>query len=494
MIWLLRIDDALDDAGATVTLRFASGEYRDPDGYGWRVGIQQAGLYRAGLFAGDIIRNASRSGYGETTLINVDGRFDYLADVAMDGRVAVLSLATDDGVEEAWRGTVSRVGFERGIVSITLRDPIELLQLPHPNTRYAGTNVAPDGLEGTDDDIGGTVKPRLYGQTRNAAPVLVNEQKLIYQISDIDCTVIAVYDNGVRLDFAGTYDSAEDLENEGPLPGFWEDWQPPRGKWRRYQGYIRLGTPPSGQLTVAANGAQQLAGDVMAAIASDAGQTLHSDDVATLNALGQLRMLVTDETSTADLLDRIAVSVGGYWRIDATGTIRAGVIEPPTAPVLTLRKHQILQITREATGAGDNGLPVGAVVVEADPIEVTQTDLAGAVTEGRRARLEKAVREAVATSTATQARHPLAGELRISSRLATRAEGKAVADRVLALTSVRRDSVTVEARVTSAAGLRIGKGLRLETPRLGYSAGRNFLIVGREIDASNNRLTLTLWG
>ncbi len=463
MIWLLRIDDALDGAGAAVTLRFASGEYRDPSGHGWRVGIQQAGLYRAGLFAGDIIRNASRSGYGETTLVNVDGRFDYLADVAMDGRVAVLSLATDSGIEEAWRGTVARVGFERGIVSITLRDPIE-------------------------------VKPRLYGQTRNAAPVLVNEQKLIYQISDIDCTVIAVYDNGVRLDFAGTYDSAEDLENEGPLPGFWEDWQPPRGKWRRYQGYIRLGVPPSGQLTVAANSAQQLAGDVMAAIASDAGQTLHSDDVAALNALGRLRMLVTDETSTADLLDRIAVSVGGYWRIDATGVIRAGVIEPPTAPALTLRKHQILQITREATGAGDNGLPVGSVVVEADPIEVTQTDLAGAVTEGRRARLEKAVREAVATSSATQARHPLAGELRISSRLATRAEGKAVADRVLALTSVRRDSVTVEARVTSAAGLRIGKGLRLETPRLGYSAGRNFLIVGREIDASNNRLTLTLWG
>ncbi len=494
MIWLLRIEDALDGAGAAVTLRFASGEYRDPDGYGWRVGIQQAGLYRAGLFAGDIIRNASRSGYGETTLINVDGRFDYLADVAMDGRVAVLSLATDDGVEEAWRGTVSRVGFERGIVSITLRDPIELLQLPHPNTRYAGTNVAPNGLEGTDDDIGGTVKPRLYGQTRNAAPVLVNEQKLIYQISDIDCTVIAVYDNGVRLDFAGTYDSAEDLENEGPLPGFWEDWQPPRGKWRRYQGYIRLGTPPSGQLTVAANGAQQLAGDVMAVIAADAGQTLQSADVAALNALGSLRMLITDETTTADLLDRIAVSVGGYWRIDATGTIRAGVIEPPTAPVLTLRKHQILQITREATGAGDNGLPVGSVVVEADPIEVTQTDLYGAVTEGRRARLEKAVREAVATSTATQARHPLAGELRISSRLATRAEGKAVADRVLSLTSVRRDSVTVEARVTSATGLRLGNTLRLETPRLGYTAGRNFLIVGREIDASNNRLTLTLWG
>ena len=494
MIWLLKIEDALDSEGAAVTLRFASGAYRDPGGYGWRVGIQQAGLYRAGLFAGDIVRNASRSGYGETTLINVDGRFDYLADVAMDGRVAVLSLATDTDVEEVLRGTVARVGFERNIVSITLRDPVEVLQLPHPSTRYAGTNVAPDGLEGTDDDIGGTVKPRLYGQARNAQPVMINPHKLIYQISDIDCTVTAVYDNGVALEFDGDYTDTTELEAIGPTQQQWQDWEPPAGTWRRYQGYIRIGAAPIGQITVDANGAQTSAGDVMAAIASDAGQTLRSDDVAALNALGQLRMLITDEVSTSDLLDRIAVSLGGYWRIDAAGTIRAGVIESPTDPVLTLRKHQILQITRDAAGAGDNGLPVGEVVVEADPIEVTQTDLAGNVSEGRRARLEKAVREAVATSSTTQARHPLAGELRISSRLATRGQGQAVADRVLALLSPRRDSVTVEARVTSAAGLRIGKGLRLETPRLGYTAGRNFLIVGREIDASNNRLTLTLWG
>lgn len=494
MIWLLRIDDALDGAGAAVTLRFASGEYRDPEGYGWQTGIQQAGLYRAGMFAGDLIRNASRSGYGETTLINTDGRYNYLANVAMDGRLAVLSLASENGVEEVLRGTVARVGFERRIVSITLRDPAEVLQQPHPSTRYAGTNVAPNGLEGTDDDIGGTIKPRLYGEAREAAPVLVNGQKLIYQISDMPCTVTAVYDSGVALEFDGDYNSLADLESAGPAAGSWENWQPPRGKWRRINGYVRLGATPVGQITVDADASKTQAGDVMAAIASDAGQALQNADVATLNTLGRLRMLITDETSTAELLDRIAVSVGGYWRIDAAGMIRAGVFEAPTLPVITLRDHQILQISRDATGAGSNGLPVGEVVVEADPIETTQTDLAGAVTEERRARLEKAVREAVATSTATQARHPLAGELRISSRLATRAEGKAAADRVLALLSPRRDSVTVEARVTSATGLRIGSTLRLETPRLGYTAGRNFLIVGREIDASNNRLTLTLWG
>lgn len=493
MIWLMRID-ALDPAGAAVTLRFASDAYRDPAGHGWRVGIQQAGLYQAGMFAGDIIRNAARSGYGETTLINTEGRFDYLADYAMDGRLAVLSLADDSGVSELWRGTVARVGFDRRLVSIKLRDPAETLQKPHPNTRYAGTNDAPDGLEGTDDDIGGTVKPRLYGQARNAPPVQVNGQKLIYQISDIDCTVSAVYDNGVPLEFDGDYSSQTALENEGPSAGQWSEWQPPRGKWRRINGYIRLGVSPVGQLTVDADGPQTRAGDVMAAIASDAGQHMHSEDVAALNAVGDIRLLLTDEASTLELLERIATSIGGYCRIDAAGSFRAGVITAPAAQVLTLRDYQILTITRDASGGGSNGLPVGEVIVEADPIEVTQTDLAGVVSDGRAARLEKAVREAVATSEATKDRHPLADTLRIASRLGTRGQGQAVADRVLALLSPRRDSVKVEARVTAAPTLRLGDSVRIITPRLGYAAGRDFLVVGRKPDTSRNKLTLTLWG
>ncbi|GEK50889.1 hypothetical protein [Vreelandella venusta] len=493
MIWLLSIE-ALDEAGKAVTLRFASGAYRDPDGHAWQPGIQNAGLYRAGLYAGDLIRTASRSGYGETTLINTNGSLNYLADYATDGREAVLYLADAAGKAEVLRGTVARIGFERRIVSIKLRDPEEMLQIPHPHTRYAGTNVAPDGLEGTDDDIGGTVKPRLYGQAREARPVVVNSHKLIYQISDIDCTVTAVYDRGVPLTFDGDYADTTELEAIGPTQQQWQDWEPPAGTWRRYQGYIRLGAAPIGQITLDANGAQTAAGDVMAAIVNDAGHNMASADISPLNAIGDIRLLITDEITTGDLLDRIALSVGGYRRIDASGTIRAGVIEAPGEPVLTLRDHQILQITRDATGAGSNGLPVAEVVVETDPIETTQADLAGSVSEARRARLEKSVREAVAADAATRNRHPLADDLRISTRLATRAQGQGVADRVLALLSPRRDSVTVEARVAQAPTLRINDTIRLETSRLGYATGRDMRVVGREIDASKNRLTLTLWG
>lgn len=488
-VWLLSLE-ALDANDNPITLRFSTGQHHG-DGEAWTPRIQQAGRYKAGLFAGDLLR-VSRSGYGETTLVNADGRLNHLVDYALDGRKAVLSYAADGVVIEVLVGTVARVSFQRRIVSLRLRDPIEALQQPHPHRRYAGDNVLPDGLEGTDDDIGGNIKPRLYGQVRNAQPVLVNTSRLIYQVSDQECTVSAVYDNGVALDFDGEYSSLAELQSTAPAPAHWDDWEPPAGKWRRINGYIRLGDQPVGQITCDADCSTVNAGDVMAAVAADAGAAI--GDVSALNGVGQLRLWVTGETSTASLLDQIAVSVGGYWRIDSSRVIQAGLLEPPAAPVMTLRDHQIIEISREASGAGQNGLPVGRVLVECDPIETTQTDLAGAVSEDRRARLSQAVREAEAENAATLDRHPLADDVQISSRLASRAQGSALADRVLSLLSPRRDSVSVTARVQAAGSIAIGDTARIITPRLGYEQGRDLLVVGREIDTARGRLTLDLWG
>ncbi|WP_027967325.1 hypothetical protein [Halomonas halocynthiae] len=487
--WLLSLD-ALDADDNPVTLRFSTGQYHG-DGEAWTPRIQQAGLYKAGLFAGDLL-NVSRSGYGETTLINSDGALDYLVDYAMDGRQAVLSYAEGEALTEVLVGTVARVSYQGRMISLRLRDPIETLQQSHPHTRYAGDNVLPDGLEGTDDDIGGTIKPRLYGQVRNAQPTLVNTAKLIYQISDQSCTVSAVYDNGVPLEFDGAYTSLAEMEGAAPAASRWDDWEPPAGKWRSINGYIRLGATPVGQITCDADCDAADAGSVMQAIAADAGAAI--GDVSALNSAGQVRMWITNETTTAELLDQIAVSVGGYWRIDSHRVIQAGTLEAPAAPEMTLLDHQMIEISRESAGAGSNGLPVGRVLVECDPIEVTQTDLAGDVAEDRVARLALAVREAEAEDAPTLARHPLADGVMISSRLATRAQGAALGARVLGLLSPRRDSVSVIARVQDTGALAIGDTVRIVTPRLGYADGRNLLVVGREIDTARNRLTLDLWG
>ena len=203
---------------------------------------------------------------------------------------------------------------------------------------------------------------------------------------------------------------------------------------------------------------------------------------------------MTDETNTADLLDRLVASCAGFYRLTSNLSLVAGLLTPPTSPVLTLNDHQIITIGREAAGAGSNGLPVGRVTWQADRIESVQTDLAGGVTEARRARLASQYRDAVAVSNATLARHPLADAITIASDLASRSSAQATANDVLTLLSPRRDRLSVEARASDAGALQINQAIRIVTPRLGYSEGRNLLIVGREVDASRNRISLSLWG
>lgn len=488
--WLLTVD-ALDEAGNARTLRFCTPGYMDPAPVAWLPRIKQPGLYRAGLFAGELI-NTGRSGYGETTLINIDRELDWLVDYAMDGRRATLQLAADEGITTVLEGTVARVSFSNALVSIKLRDPVELLQQPHPMARYAGDNVAPNGLEGTDDDIGGNVKPRVYGQVRNAQPVLVNGPKLIYQVSDQDCTITAVYDNGVALEFDGDYSSLSQLEGVAPTAGQWSNWEPPRGKWRRYQGYIRLGTTPVGDITCDAHAPIVNAGDVVAQVAGEAGVSV--DSVGALNSRGAVRLWVTNETSTAELLDQLIASCAGFYRLTSHQSLVAGLLAPPANPVMTLSDHQIITVDRQAAGAGGNGLPVGRVTWQADRIEYVQTDLAGGVSESRRARLASQYRDAVAVSDTTLARHLLADAVSVASVLATRSHAQSTADDVLALLSPRRDQLSVVARVAAVGGLQINQTVRIVTPRLGYSEGRDLLIVGREVDASKNRVSLTLWG
>ncbi|MDR5857958.1 hypothetical protein FZZ93_02385 [Halomonas eurihalina] len=483
MTWLLTIE-ARDAAGDAVTLRFSDGAYSAPTAQRWTPRIRQPGLYREGMYAGDLV-SISRSGIGETTLINADGGLDYLADYAVDGREAVLSRVESGNVLEAWRGTVAGLSFSRGEVSVRLREPGTLLQTPHPHETYAGDNVLPDGLEGTEDDIAGQVKPRVYGDVRNAEPVLVNSAKLIYQVSSrADCAVSVVYDKGAALTDGGAYADLDALQTTAPAAG----------EFRAYQGYVRLGTSPEGQVTVDAASASTGAGAVMADIAAEAGETLDAADATNLNGVGTVGLYITDSVNTAALLDRLAVSVGGWWRLAPGGALRAHLLQAPSSPVATLADHQITSLGRSSTGAGDSGLPVWRVTVRADRLETTQTDVAASVDSARRARLARQYRDAKAERQTTRDRHPLADELTIETDLRSRADAQAVADRLADLLSVRRDRVTLEGRLAQSRQRAIGDTVTVTTPRLGYGQGRDMRIIGRELNARTGRITLELWG
>jgi len=477
MTWTLTIQ-ARDEENQPQTLRFSQGIYLDEDDNFYNPCIQQPGLYEAGLYAGQLL-NQSRSGFGETTLLNDDGRLDYLADYAVDGREMVLAF---NGVPQVI-GTVARLAFSDTEVSVVLRDPLEPMRSPHPMGTYAGDNVLPNGLEGTQDDIAGEPKPLVFGQARNAQPVQVNTSLLIYQVSSLaDCTIQAVYDRGVALTDGGTYASLAELQSTAPAAG----------QWRAYQGYFRLGSTATGTVTVDAEQSDPRAGAVAQALATARGYTLHEDDVDTLNAYGAVRFYLTSETNTLDLLDRIAESIGGWLAVQADQVLRLGDWEAPEPTDVAIRDNAIETVTRSATGAGPGGLPVWRVTVECDRIETVQDDLAGNVDNARRARLAKQTRRVVATDETVRERHPLAGEITINSVLASYAQSQAVADRVLQLLSVRRDSVKVEA--LEALLPTVGGNLTLITPRQGYGSGRATRVTGYRLNAQTNELSLNLWG
>ena len=483
MRWLLTIE-ARNADNQPETLRFSDGIYDSPDDHLYLPRIKQPGLYQSGMFAGDIV-SVTRSGVGETTLLNTDGKLDYLADYAVDGRLAVLSRTADDQVIEVLRGTVAGLTFDSLQISVRLREPQTLLQLNHPNQTFDGSNVLPEGLEGTQDDIQGQVKPRVYGSVKSAEMDLVNSSKLIYQVSDsTDCFVTQVYDKGAALQRGTDYGSLDELQSVAPDPGY----------WRAYQGYVRLGASPSGGVTADAESSNTLAGVVFNKIAEERGFSLPPDDIAVLNDCGSVGLYIKNTTSTTDLLDRIIVSVGGYWRIASSGQIRANLLSAPSNPTLTLEPHQVQTVSRSATGAGSNSLPVWRVKVKADRIETVQTDLAGNVEDSRRSRLANEYREVVAEDFSTLDRHPLSSEMEIITVLRSLQDAQRLADRVATLVSVRRDRVTLDAKLTKFQTPDIGQTIVVKTSHLGYSAGREMLVIGKRLDAQAGKYTLELWG
>lgn len=480
-VWLLALE-ALDPSDTPVTLRCASAAYTDA--VHWDVRLIQPALYSVGAF-GSSLAGAARSGYGEASLVNIDGGLDGLVDFALDGRVATLSLADGGTVTQVLRATVSRLSYGDGEVSIALRDPQEALKQPHPHAVYAGNNAPPAGLEGVASDIKGQWKPQVYGKVRNATPQLVNTARLIFQVdSGSASTVTAVYDRGVALTAGAAYPDLATLQSTAPAAG----------SFRAFQGYFRLGATPAGQVTADVDGSPAGLGSVFAQIASQVGQTVNASDVTAANALGDVGVYVDRERSTADLLDHLADSMGGYWSMDAGGVIRLRQILAPASPALTLYEYEIVSIDRESSGAGESGLPVWRVVVRADRVETVQTDVASSATNA--ARVANQYREAVAEDSATKTRHPLADELVIESDLRALTDAQTQATRLLALLKVRRDRVKVGAVLSQekAAAIAIGLTITVITHKLGYAAGRDFVVLGYTLDANTMRVDLDLWG
>lgn len=486
---------------SVVTWRFSSGKGYDNGGHFYEPRIEQpASLARS--MGGSSVGGRTNGSYGELTLVNNDGGLNGVGDDFFDGRTLILKRGNPDMPYSTFAtvlvATVESVAMERERISVRLRDKAVTLDTPFSSSKYAGTNVLPNGIEGTADDLKGQPKPRIFGRIALMPPKLVNTSKLIYQVNDgaVDA-VLNVYDAGAYLTKVATdYTSQADMEANAPQAGTWRAW--PAG------GCFRLGSSPFGQVSACVVEkwaySQSNAAGIIQRILTEKGYTSANwvaSDFATLNEknAGTLGVIVNDEETTASLLDRVCQSVGAWWGYDSLGRFRVARLDAPAgAAITTLTDTEILELERQP----EDRLPIWQTTVKADVNYVVQEKsvLAGVVADNRVAWFNTESRDQKVSDSNVKSVRLLAEDESYDSLLNGISQAQAESNRRLSLFSVRRDTVTVTLAnpYDHYSSLDLGAVVNLQTAKLGYDSGKLFTVTGVNIDYQANTIDLTLWG
>jgi hypothetical protein len=431
---------------------------------------------------------ATKVTIGNVQLVNEGGDLDYLlTDYAFDGRRFTVRIGDIDTPFSRWlvvmTGTLSDVAADGTAVDLIIQDRLADLALGDWPT-YAGNNVAPNGLEGTADDLKDQPKPRVYGAVLNVTPKAVNTSKLIYQVSDEACTVSTAYDNGVALTRGADYASTADMLASAPSAA----------QFRCFAGYFRLGSAPSGTVTCDAATVAVRAADLLVAIALDAGvpaSDIVQADVDALNVAAGSRVGVWADSSPTpqSLMDTVAGSVGAWYGFDRLSQLRMGRLDAPAGAPLFVWGEDIQETVQPSSG----GVPAWSVSVRYAHNYTVQGDVAGAAGTVRAAWLAQEYRTSLATDATIKVPWPHAQALSFDTGLLEVAAADAEAQRRLALYGPRRMTIDLDVPVTELGEADLGDVVQLATARYGL-AGRLFRVIGINSGFARGQAALVLWG
>ncbi len=493
-VWIAEID-VLDENNQAKTLYYSDGAYIDDNWNYYEPRMEQPALVQTSPNDGGTFHIFSEPSVGEISLINNDGELNFLADYAVDNGNLRLSLIDKDGMKIPYlTGKIAGKHEDSKNIYLAVRSMSEVLARPHPNKKYLGNNVLPDGVEGVATDIKGNIKSRVYGSPKNVTPILVNTARLIYQFSDRNsCVINAVYDKGsaltpgVRFDFANF--------------STFQTTTVTAGTFNQCGGFIKLGALPSGVVTGDPSDGTGLAGDVFEQIINELTFTptitFNTASKAILNSAGKIGILVTSETSTASLLNQIVASIVAAWYFIGD-VIYANFVALATTSVFDLTDAEIIDIERTGTGLGSNGIPISAVSMQYGKIETvqSQTELAGSllVSPERISVLANQYRSSFIFDSAVLSRHPLAESITITSLFCNESDAITAGTRALNLAKNRVDIVKIIAVVDEIPEIRPFFGFTAYTSDLGYDDGKLLTVSAIEVDAERNMLTIGCFG
>lgn len=453
--------------------------------------------------------------YGEVVLANGDGRWDHwLVGHGFDGQPVTIRQGPrggrfPDDYPPIFAAACKSLRVDETQVIVSLRDRALIFAKPVLTTLYAGTNDEGSpafGFEGTGEDIKGQPKPRILGgPVREIEPVCVDPGKQIYQLNNGALAEIGdICDGGLAFTFGVNRATKEDLQANDPASGFYDTCLA--------EGFIRLGSTPTSQLTCAAatqgaSLADRTAAAIIRTLALEAGVAPADIDEAAFDALAAanpaaLGLWLDDATTTfAEVMDLFADTVGAWWGFAPDGTLRVGRLEAPAAESAAEADFEIP--ARRVIGspvrrpALDGDVPVWRVTVRWGRLYTVQTNgVLPAVDEEHRAYLGEEWRRAVDEDADVLTMHTLAPAEVYDSLFTSEADAQAEATRLLALHKVHRDfyDITLPAEDLAPNAVRIGDEAWATYPRFTLADGAALVVLGIRPLFKTSVAPLTLWG
>lgn len=338
----------------------------------------------------DAAKTSGRSavGYGNIVLKNDDGALDFLLTNGVDARPLIVrrglpGAAYPAGFTTIFKGTMQNVVSDGRTLTIKTRDQQATIAVPFQPVKYAGTNVLPNGLEGTAADLQGKPKVVVLGVVKNAPIPCVNTDKLIYHLSNGPVASLdAIYDRGIAITaYGGAYATLADLQDDAQDPS--------PGSYKVYGSatdcYVRLGSQPAGQITAdMTNGntaAERTAAHLFVQCLTRAGKVTgdwNAADIVALDAVapGPTGIYVDSETTCDVVADQFAATPLAWWGPDNTGVIRIQQLTLPSgAPVVSFVQDDCIGGPPQQLLSNDpaDGLPSCQTVLQFEKNYTVQT-------------------------------------------------------------------------------------------------------------------------
>lgn len=461
--------------------------------------------FSASILGGSLIGQYT-AGQGELILTNADATYDFLLQqYAIDGRAITVRLGVLGqpyaSAPIIFRGTASDWSVDESTLQIQIEDQSYKLLIPFQTNLYAGSGGSEGGA-----DLAKKRKPRVLGPNLNVQPPLIDPAFRTYQVNDGPVSDIpAVYDRGSALTKDADYATYAALV-AATIPA---------GSYATCfaQAFFRLQSAAVGTVTADVNGDKTggtyvtATGDIVRRIITLASVMNDPADLYlpsfTALALSQPAPVgywadENDTSTVADVLGRLMGGIGGWAGFRRSGKLDVQVFTLPAGiPLARWSKNNgdVINISRDKLPSGLSPPPWRQRVAY-QRIGVTQNDLAGSISDARKAFLAQPFRVAEASSATVKADHPFANDTNVvDAYFANQSDAQTEATRRLTMYRSTRSIYRLTVPVSSGPMDRdIGDTILVTFPRFDLTTGRLLRIVAMTDNAQADTVEVVGYG